>query len=247
MKLEFVGPYDAERGAELIELVGTPRFATALLGEANSLGTVEELFGYLVMDQGQPQTILSASQLPGNEARVRAYVERFFRHDPAVHQFRETEPGTSMVLRISQGQILASDYRRRCFGTPGFAEKLSFAWRGRDYLLVLSFYRRNSADTMALMKLGSLVALVIPVMVRHHAPIDRENALTVLERRLKRSYPALSSRETEVCARTILGWSSERIALDLSIGKGSVMTYRTRSYDKTGHSCGGDFVPNLLQ
>ena len=247
MKLEFVGPYDAERGAELIELVGTPQFALALLNEANSLATVEELFGYLVLDDGQPETILSASQLNGSEARVSEYVERYFRHDPAVHQFRAPEPGKSLVARISKSQILASDYRRQCFGDPGFAEKMSFAWRGRGYLLVLSFYRRDSVDPMSLMKLASLVGLVMPVMVRHHAPINRDNSLAVLERRLRRSYPCLSSRETEVCARSILGWSSVRIADDLQIGAGSVLTYRTRSYEKTGHSCAGDFVPKVLQ
>lgn len=246
MKLEFVGPYDAERGAELIEFVSTPQFAPALLNEANTLGTVEELFGYLVLDDAEPQTIVSASRLAGSEARVTAYVERYFRHDPAVHKFRQTEPGTSVVVRIPQGKILASDYRRQCFRTPGFAEKLSFAWRGKGYLLVISFYRRDDADPLVLMKLASLVALVMPVMVRHLAPVNRDNPLEVLERRLRRSYPALSVRETEVCARTILGWSSARVAGELHIGPGSVLTYRNRAYEKTGHSCAGDFVPNVL-
>ncbi len=44
----------------------------------------------------------------------------------------------------------------------------------------------------------------------------------------------LSKREGEVCARILYGLSSCGIALDLGIGKESVMTYRKRAYQRLG-------------
>jgi DNA-binding CsgD family transcriptional regulator len=44
----------------------------------------------------------------------------------------------------------------------------------------------------------------------------------------------LSRREGEVCARILYGLSSCGIALDLGIGKESVMTYRKRAYQRLG-------------
>lgn len=44
----------------------------------------------------------------------------------------------------------------------------------------------------------------------------------------------LSKREGEVCARILYGLSSYGIALDLGIGKESVMTYRKRAYSRLG-------------
>lgn len=245
--LHYTSTFDAEAGARLIEQVGTPAFADALLAAAKSLNDVEELFGYLVADGQEPQTIVSASFLDDADKRVGHYVERFFRHDPAVREFRSVPPGRSFALRIAQQGIAAHDYRRLCFSGPGFAEKLSFGWRGEDYLLVLSFYRHALSDAEAIAALEPLVALVMPVMVHHHRPVAGEQAEVVIERRLRRSFPALSQREREVCARTILGQSARETALALGIGSGSVLTYRRRAYDKAGVSSAGEFVAALLR
>lgn len=245
--LHYTSTFDAEAGARLIEQVGTPAFADALLAAAKGLNDVEELFGYLVVDGQEPQTIVTASFLADADKRVGVYVDRFFRHDPAVREFLGVPPGRSFAMRITQQGIAAPDYRRLCFSGPGFAEKLSFGWRGGDYLLVLSFYCRAPSDETAIAALEPLVALVMPVMVHHHRPIASEQALVVIERRLRRSFPALSQRELEVCARTMLGESARETASALGIGEGSVLTYRRRAYDKAGMSSAGEFVAAVLR
>lgn len=245
--LHYADIFDAEAGARLIEQVGTPAFAQALLAAAKGLTDVEELFGYLVVDDEEPQAIISASFLPNAEKRVRLYVDRFFRHDPAVREFRCVAPGRSFAMRIAQDGILAPDYRRLCFAGPGFAEKLSFGWRGADYMLVLSFYRHALPDAEAIAALEPLVALVMPVMIHHHRPVAGEQATVVIARRLRRSYPSLSQRELAVCARTMLGQSAPAIAAALRIGNGSVLTYRRRAYAKTGVSSAGELVAAVLR
>lgn len=239
-------PFDAEAGARLIEAVGTPEFGSALLGIAQSISTVDELFGYLVEDGGEPSVIVSSGALPGLETRVAEYVHRFYRHDPAVLEIRQIPVGGSFVQRIGLSSIMQHDYRRLCFDGPGFAEKLSFGWRGAGYLLVLSFYRRDASDETALQRLASLANMTLAVMVRHHAPIGRENIVLVCERRIRRSFPDLSARETQVCARTIAGQTSGAIARELGTTTGTVLTYRRRAYQKLGFNQASDFLPKLI-
>lgn len=58
-------------------------------------------------------------------------------------------------------------------------------------------------------------------------------SLTEIQERIL-STKSLSRREGEVCARILFGYSSCGIALDLGIGKESVMTYRKRAYQHLG-------------
>ena len=81
------------------------------------------------------------------------------------------------------------------------------------------------------------VAPVLMSIVAKHTDLvlakpDLTPALTCLEEIescVARS-SELSGRETEVCARILYGISTYGIALDLGIGKESVMTYRKRAY-----------------
>lgn len=246
--LQFSRAFDSEQGALLIEQVGTPTFASSLLSAAAEICEVQELFGYLVVDGSEPETIVSASFLRRASERVVQYTKRFFRHDPAVKEFQGVAPHRSFVMRIAQNAILAPDYRRNCFARPGFAEKLSFGWRGKGYMLVLSFYRHETSEGQdAIDALEPLVALVMPIMVHHHRPIQRGDTIEVVERRLRRSCPSLSQREVEVCARTLVGKSASQIGEALRIGAGSVLTYRRRAYEKVGISSAGELVTAILR
>lgn len=244
---ESLSPLNPEASARLVESVGAPEFGPALLEIAHSAAQAVELFAYLVIEGAEPRVLVSQSRLSGVEVRVAEYVERFYRHDPAVHRIWRAKPGESFLQRIEPKSIIPHDYRRLCFGEPGFTEKLSFGWRGRDYIMVLSFYRYAVGEPHAHSRLANLASLALAILVRHHAPIGRKNALEVIERRMRGAFPNLSSREVEVCARTLLGWSSLEIAEVLAVTPGTVLTYRRRAYEKTGHARIGDFVPAVLR
>lgn len=240
-------PLDPEASATLVEAIGAPELGAALLEIARATAEVDELFAYLVLDGADPEVLVTQSVLDGAEQRVADYVARFYRHDPAVQEIRRTVPGSSFMRRIAPNRIIPHDYRRRCFAEPGFSEKLSFGWRGEGYLIVLSFYRTQSGARSALSRLASLASMTLTILVRHHAPIGLDSALGLVERRLRRSFPALSSREVAVCARTIMGWPASRTAETLGLSPGTVLTYRQRAYQKAGISCAGEFVPMILR
>jgi DNA-binding CsgD family transcriptional regulator len=63
-----------------------------------------------------------------------------------------------------------------------------------------------------------------------------EVALQLFRRRLVALDRALTPRELDVCARTLIGLTAEGIALDLNIKKSSVFTYRKRAYARLGIS-----------
>ncbi len=81
--------------------------------------------------------------------------------------------------------------------------------------------------------LVSLVAQHVEIQVRKP---NLTPALTSLDEIQKciRSATDLSRREGEVCARLLYGYSHCGIALDLGIGKETVMTYRKRFYQRLG-------------
>lgn len=244
---EQLSPLNPEASAHLVESVGAPEFGPALLDIAHAAAQAVELFAYLVREGMEPDVLVSQSRLDGAEARVADYVERFYRHDPAVERIWQAAPGESFMQRIAPQSIIPHDYRRRCFREPGFTEKLSFGWRGTDYIVVLSFYRAQSDQSATLGRLASLASLALAILVRHHAPVGHGDAVQVIERRLRNAYPGLSAREVEVCTRTLLGWSAARIGNAMRISAGTVLTYRRRAYDKTGHSSIGEFVPAVLR
>lgn len=221
-------------------------FGDALMAIARSIAGVDELFAYIVLVEQEPKVLISRSGLPGVEDRVEQYVRRFYHHDPAVRAIRTIPAGDSFVQRISLSSIVLHDYRTQCFTNPGFSEKLSFGWRGERYVLVVSFYGADGRDRDAMSKLANLASMTLAVLVRHYAPIDRSNAVEVIEGRLRRSFPALSRREAEICALTIVGWSSTRVAAALGITAGTVLTYRQRAYQKTGVASAAELIVAIL-
>lgn len=239
-------PLDAEAGACLIDASNKDEFGAALLGIARAIAGVDELFGYIAVDDSEPEVLMSQSVLPGSKERADLYVQRFFRHDPAVFDLKKTRPRNSFFQRISRSSIIPHDYRRYCFSEPGFAEKLSLGWRGDRYLVVVSFYGTSGLGREALSKLANLGNMALALLVRQYAPIDRSGARDVVKDRLWRSFPMLSAREADICALTLIGWSSGRIADQLGISPGTVLTYRQRAYQKTGVSSAAQLVPAIL-
>ncbi len=135
---------------------------------------------------------------------------------------------------------------------PAFFEKLSFVRRRGSRHYVLSFYRNRDRPGASADALGTLAEIVLPLLRKQvelmrgddpDLPLGRR-----LEQRLTMSYPALTRREREVCARTLIGMTAEAIAiaLDLGIGATTVLTYRRRAYERYGISTAHEMIAKIL-
>ncbi len=105
-------------------------------------------------------------------------------------------------------------------------------WRGVNIARHRRAGRCNSSEMSILANLGQLI---LPLMDQHFELPEtaawREN-LTDIEGRFLHGFPGLTERERQVCARAALGMSVEATALDLGIGRTSVLTYRRRAYGR---------------
>ncbi|MEM7283725.1 MAG: helix-turn-helix transcriptional regulator, partial [Pseudomonadota bacterium] len=59
---------------------------------------------------------------------------------------------------------------------------------------------------------------------------SRSSQIEDLEHRLAMINDGLTDRERQVCARIVLGMTSDGIAADLGVGSQTVLTYRKRAY-----------------
>ncbi len=174
-------------------------------------------------------------------SRMSDYFERFFHKDPIVRALEKAiENGKMVVLRIVPEDIEEADYREHFFDTPNVIERVSFVERLQDRWLIMNVARRAPLphfNDEEVSSLAALAQLLLPLPVRMTVAgqrVGRKDGLTVedLESRFAQEFPALSPRERQVCARTVVGMTSEATALDLGVGIGSVQTYRKRAFHR---------------
>jgi DNA-binding CsgD family transcriptional regulator len=125
----------------------------------------------------------------------------------------------------------------------GRLQRVMISARKSNLLYCLRFLRSASDGNLSESKverLRSVADLLISLIARHDGLLARRPNLTPALTSLEEIQDCvlgatdLSRREGEVCSRILYGLSSYGIALDLGIGKESVMTYRKRAYHRLG-------------
>lgn len=149
---------------------------------------------------------------------------------------------------ISADDIRKSDYREICFDRPRLLQKICFEQSTDDGRIMCNFYLRQPAGAASLRRLEELAAIALPSLSRLAETRSCEHVSLVsrIEARLASAYGELTLRERQVCARTIAGWPSGAIAIDLGVAAGSVLTYRRRAYGRYDYSSAGQFLEKIV-
>ncbi|MNY54382.1 putative transcriptional regulatory protein NarL [compost metagenome] len=94
-----------------------------------------------------------------------------------------------------------------------------------------------------------LAPLIASCITRHYAfDTDGESSFRgAVTDELSEICPQLTVREREVVQRILDGATTERIAEDLSIRPTTVITYRTRAYEKLGVSSRRELFATVLR
>lgn len=173
--------------------------------------------------------------------RLGDYMTRYFRRDPVVSAMeRASDDGATVMLRVRSKDIVEREYRRSFFDEPEIVERVSFVQKFGGRWRILNVSRKCPSQAFGEGELASLACLsqlLLPLASRM-AELDRKAArgggvgIREIERRFAARFPALTARERQVCARTVIGMTSEATALDLGIGIGSVQTYRKRAFQR---------------
>lgn len=146
------------------------------------------------------------------------------------------------VLKVGPRDISEPAYRVPFFDEPKIVERISIVQRHSDRWLVLHVARRLSTGVFADRELDALAGLgqlLLPLVLRHRDLQRSRSAVwneDDVECRFAERYPGMTRRERQVCARAVLGMTTEATALDLGIGPASVHTYRRRAYARLGIS-----------
>jgi DNA-binding CsgD family transcriptional regulator len=167
-----------------------------------------------------------------------AYSKRYIQMDPVCDAYAAAPASNDMaLLRIRPADISTPGFRRRFFENTGIVERVSIIQRGPSEWRVINVARHRNEGYFSeqeLTVLVSLASLALPMLPLNRRRLPQQNQLTVaqLEDRFANRFDALTARECQVCARAAIGMSVEATALDLSIAKTSVLTYRRRAYER---------------
>jgi DNA-binding CsgD family transcriptional regulator len=167
-----------------------------------------------------------------------AYRKWYLRQDPIADAYSAAPDYSDVAIqRIRPADIASPAFRRRFFDDAGIVERVSIIQRGTDAWRVINVARHASDGCCSDQEIGSLIGLaclVLPMLPLNRQRRAEPQSLTVaeLEQRFANRHPELTARERQVCARAAVGMSVEATALDLKIGKTSVLTYRQRAYQR---------------
>lgn len=186
-----------------------------------------------------------------------AYARDFYRKD-ALQQLINRYPASFeappiLVHRQEASEIEDADYRSQCYDCIGIIERVSVLVRvGRSQSLAINLYRDQATGAFRdheIEKIIGLAPLFASCVQRHYGlDIDgQSNFRGTVTDDLTELCPQLTLREREVLQRILDGVTTERIADDLHIRPTTVITYRTRGYEKLGVSSRRELFAALLR
>jgi DNA-binding CsgD family transcriptional regulator len=171
-----------------------------------------------------------------------AYARDFYRKD-SLQRLIGSYPASFeappvVVHRQALEDIEDPEYRRQCYECIGIGDRAAILVRvGRAQSLAVNLYRDHSAGPYTPQDIECLIGLaplIAGCVARHYAlDVDGESSFRgAVTDELAELCPQLTLREREVVQRILDGMTTERIADDLHIRPTTVITYRTRAYEK---------------
>jgi DNA-binding CsgD family transcriptional regulator/CheY-like chemotaxis protein len=239
--------------------LGQETFETQLMALLNRLLPVDHCTVFTFDPKGQAGHLFTSSKMPAAEAETlaRDYVGGYYAEDPNYEAMRriETDPDAPVIALPAQNdeQNYNRAYRERFFERTDLIDKAAAMTRLPEGTVYCSFYRMGGSGKFSdhdRARLNRVLPLVTSLIGAHYrlrqAPIvsdastkPRETGgahslvYTIIQSNTP-PFEKLTDREREVCARILLGYTSEAIGLDLDIAPTSVATYRKRAYGKLG-------------
>lgn len=220
---------------KLLDTVDSDRFGPTVLEATTQLTAgVRRLYLFEASSREQNQLQYHYCE-PFVEELFPTYNKCYLRQDPIGEAYSAATAHSDIVLqRVRPRDISSSGFRRQFFVAPGIVERVSIVQKAQHTWRGITVARHESHGCFSDDELTSLLGLAflaLPMLPRHqrhrqHASVSVDQ----LESRFARSFPQLTQRERQVCARAVAGMSVEATAQDLGIAKTSVLTYRQRAY-----------------
>jgi len=248
-----LGAADAARVVASIGSQDRTALAAAILDVARQRIDVHRCTIFSFEAERSPRLISGASRGDawGVFSTAARYTREFCQHDgirlamreqlPAMPAASPQQPPTRLLLqRQRPGDIAHAEYREACYVSQRVAERVSVLARaGRDCWIATNLYRATSAPGYSEAEIEAFAGLapLFAACAAQHYAADTDGETTyrgAITADIGALCPALTVREREVLLRLLDGLTTERIAADLDIRPTTVVTYRTRAYEKIG-------------
>ena len=227
---------------KIISCLGDACFRDELIAALNRITPVDH-FSLVQLYGDQVRYITSASG-PGKkvpESLQRLYLTHYYRFDPNQNYLRQLSSDNALIVnRLLSDDIEDESYQKLWCDQLGIVDRISLLTKADKGLYCFNLYRHSqpfSDDDIEVFK--SLAPMLSAFAVKHTRLAGslsdfqtREAQILELMHRISRLDSRLTQREQQVCARILLGMTSEGIGLDLEIKIASVQTYRKRAYSK---------------
>ncbi len=226
----------------LVDAIGTTRFADELLHFLRQASGAEFVHFFEMFDS-RPHVLRSVSLDASGEAERQAdfYLSRkLFSIDPWVADWMNG-PSTAPALFHFTRREARCVAMRNYYDTMQVADRVMVCGTGEQGVSGISIANSVRAgtfdDTGANLELVRDIAL--PLFMKHRdycsqrAKFSRELLdIREIEQRMQDAPEKLPPREIQVAARILRGLTAAGIALDLGIGRETVICYRKRLYEK---------------
>lgn len=238
--------------------LGEDGFEANLMALLNRLLPVDHCTVFTFDPDGQAGHLFTSSKMPEAKAETlaREYVSGYYADDPNYQAARqigadETEPRLALAP-LDEADRYNRDYRQRFFEQSDLIDKAAAMTRLPEGVVYCSFYRMGGSEKFSgadRARLARVLPLVTSLIGAHYRlrtsagikgasaaprPGGAQSVVHSVIGRAEPPFDRLTDREREVCARILLGYTSEAIGLDLDIAPTSVATYRKRAYARLG-------------
>jgi DNA-binding CsgD family transcriptional regulator len=235
---------------DVIKTIGRDQFVDRFMALLNGILPVDHCAVFTFSPEGQARHLFTKSKMPPEKAAALAedYVGGLFRDDPNL-PLLENAPaeGPSPIIPL-QGDRFDQHYRKHFFEETNLIDKASMVTADDSGIVYCNFYRMRDSGRYSKtdwQKLSLLLPLMTSLIAAHHRALHSATDTNTQDKpahslvhsvigRAAPPFDKLTAREREVCARVLLGYTTEAIALDLNIAPTSVATYRKRAYAKLG-------------
>lgn len=230
---------------DVVQAVGSDDFGACLGATLHQQLAVDQVMVFQAAAQAPWRTLVAQNVRDASIAKrlATAYTRHFWARDPKRNVIRSLMP-KQVELQASEDLLTVdAEYRNTLFVEPNLVDKMSLLFRGASATFYVNFYRSASAGLFARADFDrlQLTCDFLSALVEKHAMLvepSRTCTVAQMERLFRAAQPeigaSLSSRELQTCARVVLGYSSEAIAIDLGVSVHSAITFRKRAFAKFG-------------
>ena len=169
----------------------------------------------------------------------RLYFTQYYHEDPN-RQLIERHETAVEITRLLPSDIVNPEYQRLWSDAMGIRDRLSVLSNADNGVHCCNLYRMETPfSEPEIRRVRDMAEILSALSVKHTRLAGvlssfqtRDSQLADLESRLNLINSALTQRERQVCARILLGMTSEGIGLDLNLSTQTILTYRKRAYKR---------------